>query len=106
MLSQCHGDGLKMTAVRAPIPLFGAHIQIQKCIEVLIRNSKKGNICFSFTLEAVNYSQKGMKKSKRPKTTFCRHPNLDLEEDEQEDEDKNEEEMEENSGRVSPPPSL
>ena len=94
-------------AVR-PIPLFGAYKQIEKCLEVLLRQSKQGNLCFTFTLEAenykVNYSQKGMKKSKRPKTIFHRYPDLEHDEHDEHDEENDEEmeEMDETSGRVSP----
>ena len=92
-----------MTTVRVPLPLFGAQIQIQKCIEVFIRNSRKGNICFSLTLEMecykLNYSQKGIRKNKKQKRTFCQHPDPD-----QEEEDDENEEMDEYPGRVTPPP--
>ena len=104
-----------MTATAAaavcPIPLFGAYEQIEKCLEVLLRQSKQGNLCFTFTLEAenykVNYSQKGMKKSKRPKTIFYHYPDLEVEEHDEHDEhdeenDEEMEEMDETSGRVSP----
>ena len=91
VLSQCHWRWSKMTAAAVrPIPLFGAYKQIEKCLEVLLRQSKRGNLCFTFTLEAenykVNYSQKGMKKSKRPKTIFHCYPDLEVEEHDEHDE--------------------
>ena len=65
---------LNMEIPRVPLPLFSAQIEIQKCIEIFIRNAKR-NICFSFSLETncykVNYSQKSTKKDKRPRRTFC-----------------------------------
>ena len=92
------------TAVR-PIPLFGAFNQVEKCIEVLLRQSKRGHLCFTFALESenfkVSYSQKGMKKSRRPKTIFHHYPDLEHDEDDEQDEENNEE-MDETSGRVSP----
>ena len=105
------------TAVKRPIPLFGAFNQVEKCVQVLLTQIKRGHLCFTFALESenfkVSYSQKGTKKSRRrPKTVFHHHPDLehDLEHDEDEEQDEeNDEEMDEASGRVSPhrsnPPS-
>ena len=85
-----------MEVPRAPLPLFSVQIEIQKCIETFIRNSKKK--CFSFTLETdcykVNYSQQGTRKNKKLKRTFCQHPDPDLEEEY----DENEDEMDEDQG--------
>ena len=96
------------TAVKRPIPLFGAFNQVEKCIQVLLRQSKRGHLCFTFALESenfkVSYSQKGMKKSRRPKTIFHHYPDLEHDEHDEHDEENDEEmeEMDETSGRVSP----
>ena len=76
-------------AVKRPIiPLFGAFNQVEKCVQVLLTQIKKGHLCFNFALEAesfkVSYSQKGVKKRRgRPKTVFNHHPDLEDLEDEE-----------------------
>ena len=93
------------SAVKRPIPLFGAFNQVEKCVQVLLTQIKRGHLCFTFALESenfkVSYSQKGVKKSRRrPKTVFHHHPDLELEDEEQDEE--NHEGMDEASRRGSP----
>ena len=80
------------TAVKRPIPLFGAFNQVEKCVQVLLTQIKRGHLFFTFVLESenfkVSYSQKGVKKSRRrPKTVFHHHPDLEHDEDEEQDEE-------------------
>ena len=97
-------------AVRRPIiPLFGAFNQVENCVQVLLTQIKKGHLCFNFALEAegfkVSYSQKGVKRRRRPKTVILHHPNEEhLDEEHLEDDEEDHERMDETSGRGSPTP--
>ena len=95
--------------VRRPIiPLFGALNQVERCVQVLLTQIKKGHLNFNFALEAedfkVSYAQKGVKRRRRPKTVNPHHPREEHHDEEHLD-DEDHEWMDETSGRGSPTPS-